>query len=166
MKHRQVRLCYHTEGKAVLEIWIERQIMDPGRDTQSSSNWGRDLRNPNRTNIGTVNRLPLMKEKVWERVPQHCCSTQSFTLRKSLILPSSSHEQPDAELPNRHSKEARLSVVGSNCLMFVKPELCWKDTWWVMGFSCSLHTGKAAQPLQAAVYCTALCMRWVCKQIH
>jgi len=26
--------------------------------------------------------------------------------------------------------------------------------------------GKAAQPFYAAVYCTALCMRWFCKQIH
>lgn len=34
------------------------------------------------------------------------------------------------------------------------------------GFSCYLHMGKAAQPFHAAVYCTALCMRWFCKQIH
>lgn len=34
------------------------------------------------------------------------------------------------------------------------------------GFSCYLHMGKAAQPFRAAVYCTALCMRWFCKQIH
>lgn len=47
----------------------------PFWDTQSSSSWGRDLKNPNRTNIGAVNRLPLVKENVWERVPQHCFNT-------------------------------------------------------------------------------------------
>lgn len=64
--------------------------------------------------------------------PQHCLSTQPFTSWKSFILLSLFEEWCDDELPKRHSKEALHNPVSSDCLMFVRPELCWKETLWVM----------------------------------
>lgn len=59
---------------------------------------------------------------------QHCLNTQPFTSWKSLILPSLFDEWCDDELPKRHSKEALHAAGGSDCLMFVRPELFWKET--------------------------------------
>lgn len=159
MKNKKMRLGHLTEGKAVFKL-----------------EWNGDFKphTPIQHHTQSTKRLRLsfktiQQDKCWAG-EQHTLlmvhlSTQPFSSWKSLILPSLPDECCHDELPKRHSKAALRAPVSSDCLMFVRPELCWEEMLWVMD-SPAISTWARLLSRSCAVYCTALWMSWLCQQIH